>query len=361
MTRSKIDNITKFKPYQEKKMKYLIIGGTGLISTPMTHFLIEKGEDVTIFNRGQRKVRFPPGAKILYGDRTDYSPFQTQMKDAGNFDFVIDMICFKPNEAESAVLAFKGRIEQYIFCSTVDVYSKPSLNLPYKESEPRQGLTEYGKNKILCEDIFMEAHRNRKFKTTIIRPAATYGEGGTIIHTFGWSTTYLDRIQKGKPIVVHGDGSSLWVMCYIDDVARAHIAACGNEKSYGKAYHATGEEWMTWNQYHEQVAQALDAPKPKIVHIPTDILDQIAPQRSAITTYNFQYNNVFDNSAAKQDLNFAYTIPFIDGVRRTVSYLDQNNMIQNSDDDPFDDRVIQAWEELRQEYTQKLEGLGDQI
>lgn len=338
-------------------MKYLIIGGTGLISTPATRFLLERGEDVTLFNRGQRNVRFPSGAKIINGDRTDFPTFEKQMAEAGTFDFVIDMICFKPQEADSAVRAFQGRIGHFIFCSTVDVYKKPTKNLPYRESESRQGLTEYGRNKVICEDIFMEAHDRGKFRTTIIRPAATYGEGGTIIHTFGWSTTYLDRIRKAKPIVVHGDGSSLWVMCHIDDVARALLAACGNEKAFGKAYHTTGEEWMTWNQYHEQVAEALDVPKPTLVHIPTDILNQIAPEKSAITTYNFQYNNVFDNTAAKRDLGFAYTIPFVDGVKRTVAFLDQNNMVQNSDQDPFDDLLISTWEEMRKELAVKNHGI----
>jgi len=335
-------------------MKYLIIGGTGLISTPMTRFLLERGEDVTLYNRGQRKVRFPSGAKVIIGDRSDYPTFEKQMAEAGMFDCVIDMVCFKPQEAESAVRTFQGRIGQFIFCSTVDVYKKPSFNLPYRENEPRQGITDYGKNKVICEDIFMEAHHNNKFYTTIIRPAATYGEGGTIIHTFGWSTSYLDRIRKGKPIIVHGDGSSLWVMCHIDDVARAHLSACGNQKAYGNAYHATGEEWMTWNQYHELVAEALNAPKPTLIHIPTDVLDQITPKKAAITTYNFQYNNVFDNTAAKNDLGFAYTIPFIEGVKRTVTFLDQNSMITNSDEDPFDDRLISTWEEIRQELALKF-------
>lgn len=327
-------------------MKYLIIGGTGLISTPITRFLLERGEDVTLFNRGKSEARIPPGAKIIIGDRTHFSEFELQMREAGMFDFVIDMVCFRPKEAESSVRAFKGRIYQYIFCSTVDVYGKPGISMPYKESEPRLALTEYGKNKALCEDIFMKSHQQGDFKVTIIRPAATYGEGGTIIHTFGWKTTYLDRIRKGKPIVVSGDGNSLWVMCHVDDCARAFLAACGNQKAYGKAYHTTGEEWMTWNQYHQKVAQALNAPEPKLIHIPAEILYRLAPEQSAITYYNFQYSNVYDNTAAKQDLSFAYTIPFIEGVKRTVAWLDQNRRIEACETDPFDDRLISIWEKM---------------
>ena len=166
-------------------MNYLIIGGTGLISTPMTRFLLESGEDVTLYNRGQREIRIPPGAKVIHGDRRDFPAFEQQITEAGKFDFVIDMVCFRPEEAQSVVRAFKGRIHQLVFCSTVDVYSKPGMNMPYKEDEPRNAITDYGKNKVLCEDIFMAAHDRKDFLTTIIRPAATYGVGGTIIHTFG--------------------------------------------------------------------------------------------------------------------------------------------------------------------------------
>jgi nucleoside-diphosphate-sugar epimerase len=335
-------------------MKFLIIGGTGLISTPMTRFLIERGEDFTLFNRGQREARFPGGAKVITGDRTRFSEFEYQMSEAGPFDFVIDMVCFRPEEAESSLRAFKGRIHQYIFCSTVDVYGKPGLNMPYKETEPRNALTEYGKNKVLCEDIFLSANERGHFKTTVIRPAATYGEGGTIIHTFGWKTTYIDRIRKGKPVVVSGDGNSLWVMCHVDDCARAHLAACGNPKAYGKAYHTTGEEWMTWNQYHNKVALALSAPEPQLVHIPAEILYRIAPEVSAITYFNFQYSNVYDNSEAIHDLGFAYTIPFVEGVKRTVNWLDQNNRIENSDNDPFDDRLISTWLQLTNDFVEKF-------
>ena len=193
------------------------------------------------------------------------------------------------------------------------------------------------------------------FNTTVIRPAATYGEGGTIIHTFGWKTTYLDRIRKGRPIVVSGDGNSLWVMCHVDDCARAHLSACGNQQAAGKAYHVTGEEWMTWNQYHQKVAFALNSPEPILVHIPADILNRLAPESSSITYNNFQYSNVYDNSAAKRDLQFTYTIPFVEGVRRTVAWLDQNQRIENCDTNSFDDQLISAWkigiDQLAEDFT----------
>ena len=327
-------------------MKYLIIGGTGLISTPITKFLVEKGEDVTLFNRGLRSKTVPDNVRTIQGDRRDFSSFENLFSTGEKYDFVIDMVCFRPDEAESSIRAFKGRIDQYIFCSTVDVYAKPANRLPYTESEPRNSITEYGQNKVKCEDRFIDAHNRSDFKVTIIRPAATYGEGGTIIHSLGWKTTYLDRIRKGKPIIVHGDGNSLWVMCHIEDVARAHIAACGNPKTYGRAYHTTGEEWITWNQYHYIVAEAMQAPKPSLIHIPTDLLYQLAPEQASISAFNFQYSNIFDNTNAHNDLDFRYTIPFKLGAQRTIRWLDENQRILGSESDPIDDQILGAWAKL---------------
>jgi nucleoside-diphosphate-sugar epimerase len=335
-------------------MKYLIIGGTGLISTPITRFLLEQGENVTIFNRGKTPQRFPTGVKVIIGDRKNFTTFKQQIADAGSFDFVIDMVCFHPDEAEATVQAFRGKIDQFIFCSTVDVYAKPANRLPYTETEPRLGLTDYARDKIICEDLFFRAHNDKDFKVTIIRPAATYGEGGTIIHTFGWKTTYLDRVRKGKPIVVPGNGNSLWVMCHVEDVARAHIAACGNPRAYGRAYHVTGEEWLTWNKYHEIIAEALNAPKPNLIHIPASTLYRIAPNAAAISMFNFQYNNIFDNSHAHEDLNFKYTIPFKIGASRTIKWLEMNNRILNCEEDPMDDQIISSWERSMNQMAQEL-------
>ncbi|MBK8051216.1 MAG: NAD-dependent epimerase/dehydratase family protein [Anaerolineales bacterium] len=230
------------------------------------------------------------------------------MTAAGHFDAVIDMICYLPEEADSDVRAFRGRCDHLIFCSTVDVYSKPAHHYPYCEDEPRNAISLYGQNKVKCEDIFLAAHARGDFPVTIIRPAMTYGEGGVIVHTFGWNTTYLDRIRKGKPIVVPGDGQSLWVTCHVDDVARAFVAAIGNARAFGKAYHTTGDEWLTWDQFHQGVARALGAPAPRLVHIPSDLLAIISPDAAAITTSNFQYSNIYDNAAARADLDFRQTI-----------------------------------------------------
>jgi nucleoside-diphosphate-sugar epimerase len=336
-------------------MKILIIGGTGLISTAITRELIERGEEITLYNRGQTEARVPAGANYLHGDRKDYAAFEAQMAEAGSFDCVIDMICFLPEEAESAIRAFKGRVGQFIFCSTVDVYNRPANRYPITEAEPYGAASLYGQNKVKCEQRFFAAHEQGELPVTIIRPAHTYGEGGRIIHTFGWGTGYLDRIRKGKPIVVHGDGNSLWASCHIDDVGHAFVGAIGNAQNFGKGYHVTGEEWQSWNRYHRGVAAAMNAPEPTLVHVPADLLVKIAPTRAAVTAENFQFNNIFDNTAAKTDLDFRYTIPWIEGARRTINWLDERGRIDNSDDDPFDDRLIDAWQRLGAQMAAELQ------
>jgi nucleoside-diphosphate-sugar epimerase len=338
-------------------MKVLILGGTGLISTAMTCEFLRRGDDVTLYNRGKTPARFPAGAKVIVGDRNDFNVFEKQMSEQSYYDCVVDMICFTKEQAESDIRAFQEKTGHFIFCSTVNVYTKPAPSYPVREDFPRVPIDDdYGTKKVQCEDAFMAAHAHDVFPVTILRPAQTYGEGGVLIHTFGWSTTYIDRIRKGKPIIVHGDGNSLWNPCHVDDVAHAFVAAAGNSMAFGKAYNTTGEEVFTWNQYSQRVALALGAPQPKIVHIPTDLLVKLSPEKCFITYNNFQGNNVYDNSAARRDIDFRYTVSWVEGVKRTVAWLDVNNRIENSDDDPFDDQVIEAWERLTIQMLTGLKG-----
>ena len=338
-------------------MKILIIGGTGLISTAITRQLLERGDDVTLYNRGKSEARFPEGARSIHGDRKDYPAFEAAMASAGDFDAIIDMIGFVPEDAESAIRAFHGRAGHYVFCSTVCVYGGPASRYPIREDEPRRPIGSYGANKVLCEAILLAADHHGDFPVTIIRPSQTYGEGGTIVHSLGGRTSYLDRIRKGKPIIVHGDGQCLWAACHVDDVARAFVGALGNQAAFGKTYNVTGEEWMTWNHYHEGVAEALGMPMPRLVHIPSDVLAKVLPRRASISVDIFQYPSIFDNSAAMQDLGFRYTIPWVEGVRRTVAWLDARGKIENCEEDVLEDRVIVAWEQMGEAIQKELTGI----
>ncbi|BCX02669.1 MAG: hypothetical protein KatS3mg053_0607 [Candidatus Roseilinea sp.] len=348
-------------------MKILIIGGTGLISTQITRQLLARGDDVWHFNRGRHTtgfggVQFAGEVKTIAGDRKDFAAFERQMAEASDWDCVVDMICYRPEEAQSAVHAFRGRCGHFVFCSTVDVYAHPHPNgtLPYREDAPKFGRNAYAADKVECEAIFEAAHARGDLNVTIIRPAATYAEGSNFLGSLRSGRTYLDRLRKGRPIVVHGDGQSLWCSCHAEDVARAFVNAAGSPVAFGKSYHVTGEEFLTWNQHHQTVARAIGAPEPTLVHIPTEVLAQLLPSQTLAdpvhwTLTNFQFNNIFDNAAARRDLGFRYTIRWEEGAKRMADWLDANGGAGNSDEDPFDDRLIAAWEQacahLKRDYA----------
>ena len=341
-------------------MKILILGGTGLISTYITQQLLARGDEVWHFNRGQRAagfgdISFCGPIHTIVGDRAQAAQFEAQMRDAPGFDCVIDMIGYAPADVESDLRAFTGRCGHLIFCSTVDVYAHPHPQgaLPYREDAPQAGRNAYAANKVACEAVLSAAGRRGDLNATIIRPAYTYAEGALILDSLGWRATYLDRLRKGKPIIVHGDGQSLWCACHAEDVARAFVNAAGNPVAFGRSYHATGEEFLTWNQYHQIVAQAIGAPPPALAHIPTDLLARALPSGQISdaahwTLTNFQFNNIFDNAAARRDLGFRYTIPWAEGAKRLADWLTVHGRIANSDDPTEDairdDTLIAAWE-----------------
>lgn len=321
-------------------MKILIVGGTGLISTVTTRILLERGHALTLFNRNQTATRFDGQVNRVSGDRRDHAAFETEIATLGDFDCVIDMVAYAPADAESAARAFWGRCGHYIFCSTVDVYAKTSAGFPVKEDRALEPVSAYGKDKARCEAILTASDG---LNLTIIRPATVIGEGSAPSHTFGRGTGFLDRIRKGKPVVVHGDGSSVWCWCHCDDVGAAFANAAGNPATFGHAYHVAGEEWMTWARYYSCVADALGAPAPDIVPIPTEVLAQIAPERARPSVENYQFNNMFDTSAARADLGFRYTVSVTEAVRRTYAWLAANGRVVNSDEDSFEDGLIASW------------------
>jgi nucleoside-diphosphate-sugar epimerase len=332
-------------------MKVLLIGGTGLISTAITRTLVERGDDVTHFNRGQNSA--PANVQTIQGDRTKHATFEQQMQQAGTFDCVIDMVGYTPQDARSAVRAFAGRTGHYVFCSTVDVYDKDEATYPQRESAPRAGRNNYGRDKVLCEEILEAAQEGGAFPLTILRPAQTYRDGSLIIFAFGGGHAWVDRLRKQQPIIVHGDGTSLWCAAHADDVGPAFARAAGNPTAFDKAYNVTGEEVLTWNDMYRKAARVLGAPEPQLVHIPTDFLIQAAPGQAAIVAENFSHPNIFDNSAAQRDLDFGYTVSFAEGVRRGLQWQQADGKIETAESaDPTHDQIIRMWQRLTAQVNQ---------
>lgn len=331
-------------------MRVLIIGGTGNISSAISERLLENGAELTLFKRSNS---LPPNlkrAQVITGDRSDARDFAQKISTAGTFDCVIDMVCYDPLDAAAAVEHFSGRIAQMIFCSTVDVYTKSPSRYPVTESRESLGARpsfSYGFKKLECERIFWQAHEDGAFQLTVMRPAFTYNESWSPgIHSFGGQTYHLDRLRKGRPFILHGDGMSLIVATHRDDVAVPFVNAIGNEYAFGKAFNITGDELMTYNQMWQTIARVLDAPPPNVINIPTDVLAQLAAKESEMCKENFQYNNIFDNSQAKTVLHYRYTVRFEEGARRSLEYLLRHDAIDNSDKYGFYDDVVSRWHAL---------------
>ncbi len=329
-----------------ERLKVLIIGGSGLISTALTRELVRRDLAVTIYNRGQTLQRLPGSVERVTGDRYDYRAFEQQIAARGHFDCVIDMLCFTAEDAASAVRAFQGRTGQFIFCSTIAVYSNPATHYPITESESRKGNNAYSRGKIAAEDILQQAHTDQVLPVTTIRPGYAYGEGGEIVEPFGWGTRYIDRLRKNKPLIIHGDGTTFWGACHVDDLASTFANAVGNTTTLGQAYHVHGEEWLTWNRYYQELAEAIGAPAPRFVYIPSDLLHRLLPDKAEVIATDFNGHRLYDNTAARRDLGFRYTISWKTGAKRAVDWLDAHQRIENSDVDPFEDRLIAAWERL---------------
>lgn len=324
-------------------MHVLFIGGTGLISTAIARQLLDAGHRVTCFNRGKSESRLPKGTyNVITGDRKQYAEFEQTFADK-TFDVVVDMVAFHPDDSASAIRAFKGRCGQFLHCSTVCVYSGPPETIPTPETEPYHSIGGYGKNKIACEELLLEAHRDGGFPVTILRPSHSYGEGGRLIRPFGPAETFISRLRAGLPLVVPGDGQGLWAACHVDDVARGFIGTMENPACVGQAYNITGEENMTWDTYHRQVAEVVGGTFEP-VHIPTDVLGRVAPKYSGGTREIFAWPSIFDNAKIRRDAGYTgQTVSWREGVKRTVEWMEANNKIEPVKPDEFEDQLIGAW------------------
>ena len=332
-------------------MNVLFIGGTGLISTATVRQLIAAGHTVTCFNRGKSESRLPGGSyEVILGDRKDYAAFENTFADK-RFDVVVDMVAFSPDDTASAIRAFSGRCGQFLHCSTVCVYSGPPTLIPTPETEPFHSVGGYGKNKIKCEELLFAAHEANGFPATILRPSHSYGEGGQVIRSWGKHDTFIDRLRKNKPVVVQGDGSSLWASCHVDDVGRGFIATMGVAACKGQAYNITADEYFTWNTYFAICAAAAGGVFDPC-YIPTDILADRAPGLSGGLTEIFTHTSIFDNAKIKRDTasgDAPYTgqaVGFAAGVARTIAWLDESGKIGDSDaseSDQYEDELIAAW------------------
>lgn len=321
-------------------MKVLVIGGTGLLSTSLVEILADRGDDVTVFNRGITESRIPASVRRLRGDRWDYPAFEAQMKEH-RFDAVVDMVAFHPDNAWSLLRAFRGRTKHLVVCSTVCVYGGPLTRLPADESEPLRPVTRYGRNKGEIERLLLESDGEEGTRATVLRPSHTTGEGA-VAEGILFDAGLVDRIRRGLPVILHDGGKTKWATAHVSDVARGFAAALLNERAFGRAYHLTSPEHTDWRGIYGALGEAAGRP-PEIVDIPADWLSEAAPRRSVAVSCIYRYDSWFDNAKAEADLGFRCEVPLVETFRRQIRWMEETGRLARAEEDPFEDVLIEAY------------------
>ncbi len=303
-------------------MRVLFIGGTGKISSACTQLAVERGLDLYLLNRGQTSRPIPPNVRILNGDIRDPASARAALGDL-TFDAVVNWIAFTPEHVAADMALFRGRTKQYVFISSASAYQKPLSGLPIRESTPLANpFWEYSRNKIACEEMLLDAYRADGFPFTVIRPSHTYDR--TML-PFNGGYTVIHRLRQGKPVIVHGDGTSLWTMTHHRDFAKGFVPLLGNNHAIAEAIHITSDELLTWNQIFEICADAAGVKHPELIHVPSDLIAAYDPVWGAGMLGDKAHSVIFDNSKLKSLVpGFAATIPFAHGAREVMAWYDED-------------------------------------
>jgi nucleoside-diphosphate-sugar epimerase len=300
-------------------MKVLFIGGTGVISSACSQLAIEHGIDLYLLNRGKTKRPVPEGAHILHADIRDAKSVRSALGEK-TFDVVVNWIAFTPGHIQQDLDMFRERAGQYIFISSASAYQTPPAHLPVTESTPLANpYWEYSRNKIVCEELLVNAYRKKGFPATIVRPSHTYDQ--TMLPFHG-GYTVVDRMRKKKKVIVHGDGSSLWVLTHHRDFAKGFVGLLGNQNTIGEVFHITSDELLTWNQIFETVARAAGA-EADIVHIPSDWIARVDADWGASLLGDKTHSMIFDNSKIKRMVpDFKADLSFEQGAAEIIAWYD---------------------------------------
>ncbi|MFB5676760.1 SDR family oxidoreductase [Paenibacillus terreus] len=331
-------------------MKALFIGGTGTISSAITRKLLEQGCELYLLNRGNRNEFLLEGAHILQADIND-EYYVAQLIEGQEFDVVADFIAFEPAHVERDYRLFQGKTKQFMFISSASAYQTPLSDYRITEGTPLSNpYWEYSRNKIACEDYLMKQYRDNGFPVTIVRPSHTYDERSIPlgVHGSNGSWQVAKRMLENKPVIIHGDGTSLWTMTHNSDFAKGFIGLMGNIHAIGESVHITSDETVTWNQIYEIIADALGV-KLNAVHVPSVFLAACSKQDLRGSLLGDKANSVvFDNSKLKRLVpGFAATTRLDQGIKRTVQYILAHPELQREDPefDQWCDDVISTMQQ----------------
>jgi nucleoside-diphosphate-sugar epimerase len=300
------------------KLKVLFVGGSGVISSACARVAVESGIDLYVLNRGQTATRpLPEAATVLRGDVREPSSMRDALGDL-DFDSVVDWVAFTPEHVRTDIDLFRGRAGQYVFISTASAYQTPPSRLPVTESTPLQNpYWQYSRDKIACEDLLTAEYRDTGFPVTVVRPSHTYDKTKTVL-SGGW--TSLARMLDGRPVIVHGDGTSLWTVTHHEDFARAFVPLLGHPRTLGETFHITSDDVLTWNQIAHALGAALGV-TPRLVHVPSDAIAAADPEWGAGLLGDKTHSMVFDNSKIKSVVpGWRAVIPFERGAREIVDW-----------------------------------------
>jgi nucleoside-diphosphate-sugar epimerase len=310
-------------------LRVLFIGGSGVISSACAELAVEQGIELTVLNRGQTRDRpLPAAARVRNADVRNPAQVREMLGDA-SFDAVVDWVAYTPEHVEADIELFRGRVGQYVFISSASAYQTPPSRMPVTESTPlRNPFWQYSRDKIACEDRLVRAYREENFPATIVRPSHTYDK--TLVPLDGgW--TVLGRIRQGKPVIVHGDGTSLWTLTHHRDFAAGFVPLLAHPRTLGEAFHITSDDVLTWNQITEALAAAAGCPAD-IVHVPSDLIAAADPDWGAGLLGDKSHSMVFDNSKLRSVVpGYRAVIPFEQGAREIVGWYDENPARQQVD------------------------------
>ena len=327
-------------------MKVLFIGGTGIISSACSQMALERGIDLYLLNRGQSFRPIPKGAHHLQADIRDRESVKAAIGKM-NFDSVVEWLAYTPDQIESDLEVFRGCTGQYVFISSASAYQKPPEKLPITEETPLDNpYWEYSRNKIACEKRLLKAFQEEQFPITIVRPSHTYD--CTSLPMEG-RYTVVNRMRQGKKVIVHGDGSSLWVLTHHRDFARGFLGLLGNPKTIGESFHITSDELLTWNQIFKIIAEAAGT-QAEIVHVPSEVIARYDAEWGDSLLGDKMHSVIFDNSKIKRFVpDFKATIPFKQGAKEIIEWYDADpsRKIIDANIDLLIDKLIRRFELIR--------------
>jgi nucleoside-diphosphate-sugar epimerase len=301
-------------------LKALFIGGNGIISSSVSRLAVERGFELTLLNRGVSSTRSPiAGARHVTGDAGDAASISAAIGKA-DFDVVVNFRSFLPAQVRGDIELFSGRTAQYVYISSASAYQKPVGHLPITESTPlKNPFWQYSRDKIASEDALVAAYRSVDFPATIVRPSHTYDE--TLIPMEGgW--TIIDRMRRGVPTVVHGDGTSLWTLTHARDFAKAFVGLLGNPAAVGDTFQITSDFSYTWDAIATALAAAAGV-SPQLAHVASETIARAIPEWGPGLLGDKAHSVVFDNSKVKALVpDYVATTTFAQGAREIIDWYD---------------------------------------